>query len=99
MPRYLRIGLKSTAVVLSGLVIGLIWSATTFTLVECANTVIAESLSPDSEWKAVLFERSCGATTGYSTQVSLIRSRSDLENDGALFRFESRYSFPGCMQL
>lgn len=38
----------------------------------CANTEIASALSPEGSRRAVLFERSCGATTGFSTQVSIV---------------------------
>lgn len=48
----------------------------------CGNTVIAESLSPGGEWKAVSFERNCGATTGFSTQVSVLGAREELKNEG-----------------
>ena len=48
----------------------------------CANTVLSEHASPDGKLKAVVFERSCGATTGFSTHVSLIWSHENLENEG-----------------
>ncbi|MBI1810912.1 MAG: hypothetical protein HY035_01370 [Nitrospirae bacterium] len=38
----------------------------------CKNAIIKEILSPDQKRKIVVFARDCGATTGYSTQVSLI---------------------------
>jgi hypothetical protein len=38
----------------------------------CANSMLSESRSPDGNYKAVVFERSCGATTGFSTQVSVL---------------------------
>lgn len=40
----------------------------------CENTILTEAGSPNGRLTAVLFERSCGATTGHSTQVSLLRS-------------------------
>ncbi len=36
----------------------------------CGNDVLSENISPSGHWKAVVSERSCGATTGFSTQVS-----------------------------
>lgn len=45
---------------------------------ECVNTVVESVASPDTEWTAVLFERSCGATTGFSSQVSVVRTGSAL---------------------
>jgi hypothetical protein len=42
----------------------------------CANEPLGEVLSPDGARKAVVFQRDCGATTGFSTQVSVIASSS-----------------------
>ena len=47
----------------------------------CANTVITSSTSPNEKLKVVLFERSCGATTGFSSQISLLESGEDLSNE------------------
>ena len=41
---------------------------------DCENTPLRESLSPDGTRKIVVFERSCGATTGFSTHASLLKS-------------------------
>jgi hypothetical protein len=38
----------------------------------CRNQILAESVSPDGSKKFVVFQRSCGATTGFSTQASLL---------------------------
>jgi hypothetical protein len=46
----------------------------------CGNTVIREVLSPDHRIKAVVFQRDCGATTGFSTQVSLLSAQATLPN-------------------
>ncbi len=40
----------------------------------CGNTFIAEHLSPDSAHEVIVFERSCGATTGFSTHVTLVET-------------------------
>lgn len=48
----------------------------------CGNTVAEEVASPDGRWKAWVFERSCGAATGFSTQVSVLPGRSSLPNEG-----------------
>ena len=42
----------------------------------CANTVLSNSVSPDGRSGAVIFQRDCGATTGYSTQISVVRPGS-----------------------
>jgi hypothetical protein len=47
----------------------------------CSNEVASELASPDNEYLAVVFERSCGATTGLSTQVSVLKNNSSLENE------------------
>ena len=48
----------------------------------CGNDIYSETLSPDGELKAVIFQRDCGATTGFSTQVSILDTDETLENDG-----------------
>lgn len=47
----------------------------------CGNDVAQEELSPDGELRAVLFQRDCGAMTGFSTQVSIIAAWDDLQNE------------------
>ena len=46
----------------------------------CEYTVISSFASPNNQWQAVLFERSCGATTGFTSQVSIIESGDSLSN-------------------
>ena len=48
----------------------------------CGNEVYTEVMSPNKERKVVVFQRDCGATTGFSTQVSIIESDDELENEG-----------------
>jgi len=38
----------------------------------CANTMTQRASSPDGRYDAVVFTRDCGATTDYSTQVTLL---------------------------
>jgi hypothetical protein len=47
----------------------------------CGNTSVVEVVSPSRLKKAVLFERSCGATTGFSAQVSVMSANRELGND------------------
>lgn len=47
----------------------------------CGNEFGYEQLSPDGKTKAVAFERDCGATTGFSTQVSVLPSATKLPNE------------------
>jgi hypothetical protein len=49
----------------------------------CGNNPISVTPSPDKQMKAVIYERDCGATTGFSTRVSVLHS------DQALLRSES----------
>ncbi len=44
----------------------------------CGNQVIHTEPSPDGMLRAVLFERDCGATTGISTQVSILKKDESL---------------------
>lgn len=46
----------------------------------CGNDIFGEYPSPNGKLKAVVFERDCGATTPFSTQVSLIERDQKLEN-------------------
>lgn len=46
----------------------------------CGNKVLAEAVSPDQRLKVVVFQRDCGATTGFSTQVSIIGAQEALPN-------------------
>lgn len=56
----------------------------------CANTPIREAWSPSRSHRVIVFERSCGATTGFSTQVSLLRAADTLANEpGDVFRADT----------
>jgi hypothetical protein len=61
--------------------VGFYWLMSSFEDL-CGNTIVATELSPDRKLKAVLFERNCGATTGFSSQVSVLPSDRDLPNEG-----------------
>jgi len=47
----------------------------------CGNEIFAETASPDKNHKAILFQRGCGATTGFSTQISILNSSDVLKNE------------------
>ncbi len=49
----------------------------------CENTILAESLSPGANKRAVIFDRSCGATTGFSWQVSVLDAKEKLPRSSA----------------
>ena len=40
----------------------------------CGNEVLARQSSPAGAYQAIVFERDCGATTDFSTQVSILPS-------------------------
>jgi len=46
----------------------------------CHNTIQKEILSPDGTKKIVIFTRDCGATTAYSSQISILDKNSHLLN-------------------
>ncbi len=48
----------------------------------CRNEIASELLSPNGKNKVITFQRDCGATTGFSTQISLISANSNLPNEG-----------------
>jgi hypothetical protein len=51
----------------------------------CQNTVASRSLSPDGSHVAVLFQRDCGATTGFSTQISILDANGKPSGGGNVF--------------
>lgn len=48
----------------------------------CGNDQVVEVVSPNGQLKAVTFRRDCGATTGYSTQLSILPVSRALPNGG-----------------
>lgn len=38
----------------------------------CGNDIVQEAIAPDGTRRAVVFQRDCGATTGFSTQVAVV---------------------------
>jgi hypothetical protein len=57
-----------------------------FSVGGCENEIVSEIPNPDKTLKVVIFQRSCGATTGFSTQISGLQiSRSLPDDDGNIF--------------
>ena len=52
---------------------------------DCENTIVSRSSNPSATKQAVLFERSCGATTGFSTQISIMPIGEDPQEGGNVF--------------
>lgn len=48
---------------------------------ECENTIVRSVENDSRKFVAILFERSCGATTGYSTQVSIVLFGENLRDE------------------
>jgi hypothetical protein len=58
----------------------------------CGNEIGYESRSPNGEWKAVAFERDCGATTRATTQVSVLQGSQSLPNEpGNIFSADGNF--------
>jgi hypothetical protein len=48
----------------------------------CGNKIEQTINYPDGAFRAVVFERDCGATTGFSTQISMLARGDELRNKG-----------------
>lgn len=51
----------------------------------CDNQVVSRKGAPGGRLSAVMFERSCGATTGFTTQISLLRPGEVPAGKGEVF--------------
>lgn len=47
----------------------------------CGNYLYRAYPSPDRKLRAVVFKRNCGATTGFSTHISIVKAASGLPNE------------------
>lgn len=47
----------------------------------CGNEIYTETWSPTKEYRVVVFQRDCGATTDFSTQVSILAAADQLSSD------------------
>ena len=52
----------------------------------CANTLVTRVESPDDRHSAVMFQRDCGAATGFSTQISVLSAGDKVAGGGNAFR-------------
>jgi hypothetical protein len=50
----------------------------------CTNVIVETLPSPNGELDAVLYQRDCGATTGFSTQVSVVPEGEEVVNGNVL---------------
>ena len=53
--------------------------------ITCSNRTVKTIESPDGKHRAILFMRECGATTDYTTQISVVNSSSPFQNVGNAF--------------
>jgi hypothetical protein len=51
----------------------------------CKNTAASRRVSPDGKHVALLFQRDCGATTGFSTQISVLDAGDNPAGSGNTF--------------
>ena len=59
----------------------------------CGNDILQKVPSPSGENVAYVFERSCGATTGFSPQLSILDKDDDFQNEsGNTFRSDEDFS-------
>src|SRR5256885_2142036 len=66
------------------------WAVASFGSGWCANKQIAATDSPDRRARVVVFERDCGATTDFSTQVVVLSPGEDLaDRSGNVFVVDS----------
>jgi len=47
----------------------------------CGNQIRYKEKSPSGKLRAVAFERDCGATTGFTTQISILPNNQELPNE------------------
>jgi hypothetical protein len=47
----------------------------------CENEVVQEVISPNKTYRVLIFEHNCGATTGYSTHISILPISTQFSND------------------
>lgn len=66
-----------------GLLIALPLFLLWFLLDGCSNQLYQQFVSENGLYKAVVFQRDCGATTGFSTQVSILAADDELCDDCA----------------
>lgn len=65
----------------------------------CGNKLVAKSVSPDGRQKFVVFTRSCGSTTGFSTQASILPNHQPLLNEGGnLLAMDGKFNVLGVWQ-
>jgi hypothetical protein len=79
--------LKIVGIILAGIIVillaGIIWFFSSDS--GCDNEIYKNYFSPDGSHKVVLYSRNCGATTGFSTHISILKSEETIEGSGNAF--------------
>lgn len=53
----------------------------------CGNYIYQQAISPSGEYRVVVFQRDCGATTGFSTNLALLKTNEALpQRSGNMMR-------------
>jgi hypothetical protein len=88
---FTALGIILAIVVLVLSICGLLfWSAGNLL---CGSELFQEAYSPNGKYKVIVFQRDCGATTGFSTHISIIKSSTPLRNQhGNVFQADG---YPG----
>jgi hypothetical protein len=81
----LQMMFKSMAIglIFAGGIAWMVWESTATGM--CENTLVSSLRSPTGVSRAILFERSCGATTDFSTQISVIGEGESVVGGGNVF--------------
>lgn len=58
---------------------------------KCTNMAISRLNAPDGRHSAVMFQRDCGATTGFSTQISVLKQGDEPLGSGNVFRADTNH--------
>lgn len=64
--------------ILLGIIISVIYSISN--LIEAENTIISKIENSNKKYTVYIFERNAGATTDYSTQITILRSNKKFRN-------------------
>lgn len=91
--KILLITLTVVLVLVLALIMGSIKILFTILGVACGNDIQREVPSPNGDKVAYVFLRSCGATTGYSPQLSILNKGDEFENEvGNAFKSDKSFS-------
>jgi hypothetical protein len=61
----------------------------------CGNSVISRADAPDGRHMAIMFQRACGATTAFSTHISVLEPRAEPPGGGNAFRADTDHGAAG----